>query len=219
MILCIAWDLHPNFEGSYYLDYNEIMQSWNDKYTFCTASLPLYFLKQPVPDYLRWFSSGELHCLPFEKRVQLGEGSWENVAALFMPTDILQLVYDTICGRVTNIPEETLTSVSFLAWLPVDETLALFSRLKHASEDDLRNEKLREQLQKTTLFKNSKEELAKICKELHLDCSGTKVELAQRLAKAKDIRLKKEVPYDGNLDSIPILSSQVGKLGKIDCCC
>ena len=86
-------------------------------------------------------------------------------------------------------------------------------------EEDLRNEKLREQLQKTTLFKHSKEELAKICKELHLDCSGTKVELAQRLAKAKDIRLKEEVLYDGHLDSIPILFYQVRKLGKIDCCC
>lgn len=76
------------------------------------------------------------------------------------------------------------------------------------------NEILRHKLNKLPFYKNNKEELVKLAKQLNVDSSGSKVEVAQRIAKAQKLTLDDSPLYTGRLRTIPILSSNVRKLGK-----
>uniref|UniRef100_A0A7M5UG45 Uncharacterized protein n=1 Tax=Clytia hemisphaerica TaxID=252671 RepID=A0A7M5UG45_9CNID len=114
--LCLQFGLDKAFEGNYYTDYKEMLASWRDKYTFfnCNSDQRPH---QPIPDYIEWIkSSGELHYLQTEQISCLGVGSWERVPGLFMPTSILQMVFDTLILPLNGISQETLLAISLLAW-------------------------------------------------------------------------------------------------------
>ena len=74
--LHMTWHLDLDFEGCYASDYqllqNDLIEertSWRDKYTTVVYSpLPDISCKryelQPMPDYIRWLKTSELHYLP-----------------------------------------------------------------------------------------------------------------------------------------------------------
>lgn len=51
---------------------------------------------QPLPDYIRWKETGELHYLPFNERILIGEGDWDNCPALFLPSKVLDHCFSII---------------------------------------------------------------------------------------------------------------------------
>ena len=81
--LQFQWEVDEQFEGDYRKDYqslhNELIEdvrtAWADKYTAAVytrdedANCRRYEL-QPIPDYLRWYKTGELHYLPLEERAR-----------------------------------------------------------------------------------------------------------------------------------------------------
>lgn len=99
--------------------------------------------------------------------------------------------------------------------LPLDETKSFFERQKNSAEEDLKVEKQRQQLQKTAVFKYTKNELERRCKDMNLTVVGnTKVDLALAVANAEGIQLdESESDFNGQISSIPNLSSHVRKLG------
>ena len=67
---------------------------------------------QPLPDYLRWPRTGELHYLPLEERCLL-EGYWDNIPGVYLPTKVVDL-----CLSVVPKPDDALThQIVLLSWL------------------------------------------------------------------------------------------------------
>ena len=125
------WAVARGFSSTYAEDYtklNDEAVAWKDKYTVCcidNSSNSYLFPDQPVPDYITWIRSGELHYLPLELRRKLKEGLWYSVPALFLPTDILIMAYGLFLE-----PTDTMTeAIAFLAWLPKKEVEDFFAEL------------------------------------------------------------------------------------------
>ncbi|XP_066929109.1 uncharacterized protein [Clytia hemisphaerica] len=212
--LCTTFNLDTDFESNYYDDYKELMTSWKDKYTFFSNSNQNQHPKQPIPDYIGWVRvNGELHYLSKDQISCLGTGTWESVPGLFMPTNILQMVFDTLVVPLNSVSRETLLAISFLAWLPINEVERYFEEETLARKEDFQNSVLREALHKLPFYAQKKEVLQKLAKEKGLDQSGTKLEIAQRIVKADKIKVQTKPLYNGRKRSIPLFSSKVRKLG------
>ena len=210
------WGITSSFEGTYSEDYclmSDPETTWKDKYTFFNVkgkSESSLFPLQPVPDYLRWLHTGELHYLQLEQQKRLANGPWNHTPAVFLPSEILQMVYEIF----PDAGNSTLEAVSFLSWLPISEVKEHFSQLKLQSEEEIKKDVLREKIKGTDIYKKSKAELIKQCRELSLNCAGTKLDLAERIVVSQNIDISTEVTslYDGDLLALPISSSQVRKL-------
>lgn len=113
--LCMTWNLNPDFVSSYYENYQELLSSWRDKYTFYNSSSGQK-PTQPIPDYVQWLETGELHYLSTEDIKSLGTGPWISSPSLFMPTRILQLLFETLVVPLNGLNEETITAISLLVW-------------------------------------------------------------------------------------------------------
>lgn len=86
-----------------------LIKTWKDKYTFKNVkeTIDLFSPSQPNPDYLRWVKSNELHYLDIEKnKKRLEAGVWNEVPALFQPTSVLDLVFDSSVLSHTNSEEK-----------------------------------------------------------------------------------------------------------------
>ena len=109
--LIMSWQLSDKFTSSYIDDYNllnnKLVGSKTchvDKYTTCLIS-PEFIMEtsslvtniQPLPDFLRWVRTLELHYMPLIERQGLENGVWNDIPELFLPSTILELVYKTIC--------------------------------------------------------------------------------------------------------------------------
>ena len=105
-------------------------------------------------------------------------------------------------------------SLVFLFRLPVDEVEQYFQEQTEARKEDYQNAILREALHKLPWYGQKKEALQKMAKDRGLDHSGTKVDIAQRIAKADNIKMSTKPLYNGSKRSIPLFSSKVRKLGK-----
>ena len=80
--------------------------------------------------------------------------------------------------------------------------------VKQGVEEELKNDILRDQLIQTELFRYSKQELSNICKNNQLNTTGTKLELALRLAPVYDIPLNADKDlYFGDIESLPSCTS------------
>lgn len=95
------------------------MTCWADKYSTtiysCSMSGNRYEL-QPIPDFLRWFRTGEAHYMPLEE-VALLKGDWVNIPAIFLPSKVLEL-----CFIVVPSPDDSIIQqMSILSWLTVKE--------------------------------------------------------------------------------------------------
>ena len=119
-----VWDVDKSLTGSYASDYSLLQNkslTFLDKYTTIITNGPdIPKLKQPLPDYVTWYTSTdhELHYLSYEARYNLPEGPWEGIPGLFLPTVILDLAFKAV-GPYP--PNDILYLLSLLAWIAVEE--------------------------------------------------------------------------------------------------
>ena len=125
--LHILWEVDEEFEGEYMRDYqtlhNELTEegrtAWLDKYTTALYSAKEDVRKyqlQPIPDYLRWFKTGELHYLPLEERMLL-LGPWDDIPSVYLPSKVLDL-----CFNVFQHPSDDIIHlISLLSWTTPQE--------------------------------------------------------------------------------------------------
>ena len=126
-----TWETPLEFIGSYMqehlLFHNELLTdrvtSWKDKYTTVLYSpkreitCNRYEL-QPLPDYIRWTKTGELHYLPLEEAANIAHGrSWTDIPGAFLPRKILDLLFNI----VHDPSEDIIKQFVLLAWIPPHE--------------------------------------------------------------------------------------------------
>ena len=118
-----------------------------------------------------------------EPHNRLMEGLWNAVPALFLPTDFLSMTYE-------SFPESTdvlTAAIAFLAWLPKQDAIDFFAQLAWQEAEELKQDQLRGKLRKLDIYKKKKDDLRHECRELKLDSSGTKTDLAERIALHKNM--------------------------------
>ena len=132
----IQWDVDDNFEGDYMNDYlaitNELSRekrtAWIDKYTTSLYSVRdvqcRRYELQPMPDYLRWFKTAELHYLPLEERA-LFSGPWDNIPGAYLPSRILDLCF----SAVQHLNDDIMHQISLLAWVTLKEAKEYYHKL------------------------------------------------------------------------------------------
>ena len=108
------WNVPLDFSGSYFEDhqliYNELVEhrtSWRGKYVAVFYSPSGFITKryelQPLPDYIRWVKTGELHYLPFEETSAIYNGPWMDIPDAFLPTKVLDLCFNIIHNPPENV--------------------------------------------------------------------------------------------------------------------
>ena len=151
--LATTWDLDENFLG-YYRDDYEILQNsfeeegkrtrWSDKYstTILSPHIPAdggktIFTSQPIPDYVRWFTTGgELHYLPLEKVLNLNTDVVDNTPGAFLPSKILEMAYKAFPHEVDTI----LSSIAFLSWCAESDVDTFFKEFKDKLEKSFQDD-------------------------------------------------------------------------------
>ena len=230
--LCAIWNVSMDYEHSYYNDYLTICCQnktstgsnmdfptvYKDKYTFATYRNDLGwkgqvldpFERQPLPDYIRWFSTGgELHYLPYEKRRSFPTGPWDQCPGLFLPTKVLEL-----CCKVFPCPPSDLfQDIGLLAWLSINEVTHFYQTMQEKTELTLSNDRDRFAWSHHQLYRTkSKEELAKLCRDMKIQSNGNKHELVRNLAEnSGQCQPHVTTIYNGELDSIPKQSTLLSK--------
>ena len=145
--LVAAWDVDRHFQGEYLKDhqalcnalFDDITTCWADKYSTTIYSYSMEgrnYQLQPIPDYLRWFRTGEAHYLPLEVALLL-KGSWITIPAVFLPSKVLEL-----CFIVVPHPDDIIIhQMSLLSWLTVKEVKEYQRKLEVQLELQLQAEK------------------------------------------------------------------------------
>ena len=148
----LLWNVKPTFAGSCISDYkliqNELVDrktSWRDKYTTVVYSPnPNISCKrwelQPLPDYMRWLKTSELHYLPYEERAALKQGPWDETPGIFLPTCVLDLCY----SLVEDPSPHLMNMIALLAWTTVSETKQYYDKLKKRMEDTIKSDEEKE---------------------------------------------------------------------------
>ena len=158
--LHLLWDVNPKFKGDYIFDYKllqneelDVRTSWRDKYTtviYSPNSLHILSRRemQPLPDYIRWFKTSEIHYMPYEERKSLREGPWDTIPGLFLPTTVLDL-----CHMVAeDPPHNVITAIAILAWTTVSEVKEYYSKITKRLKETMKNDEERERWKNHTLY-------------------------------------------------------------------
>ncbi len=218
------WGVDENFAGSYKDDYDmlrnkstPVKTSWLDKYTTCVYSSDINSKvarceKQPVPDYLRWFNTTELHNLPYEDRITLSEGVWDETPGLFIPSNILDLAVSVIPFP----PDDVVDLIGLVAWVPPKEVREYYNKSSEEQNRVIGNDIKREQWKNHKLYKEkSKHELEVLCKEMRIPVNAglNKHELVQLISDSKGEDPPAEIQlYSGDVHSIPSSTVAISKL-------
>ena len=72
---------------------------------------------QPLPDYIRWIRTKELHYMSLNERHIVKNGVWNDIAELFLPLLILEIVRKII----QTPPDDIMLLIALLAWVKPDE--------------------------------------------------------------------------------------------------
>ena len=221
--LVMAWEVDETYVGSYSEDYKLIT---NHLGTATTANKDKYgttLLKnscfdrnsevvlQPIPDYIRWVGSTELHFLSYEKTEQLATDMPDiNDCNIFLPTRILDIFFD-----IENDPsDEMLNQLALLSWLPINEVTNYFSKQREKAQKNYRDNVGRETWRKHPLYKLKMDELEQKCKANNVAYKGPKYSLVKALAVSQGENILEEFKpeYKGDLDSLPKNMSMLKKL-------
>ena len=161
--LTYIWQLDRAYEGSYITDYKIINNNlltdrrtaWADKYTtalYSDSCIDLHrFEHQPIPDYLRWLHTGELHYLPLEERT-LVCGPWDNIPGAFLPSATVELCL-SVFQELTDV---LLQQVALLAWITPAEVKAHHQKLLDQHESQENAEQERERWKMHPLYQSNK---------------------------------------------------------------
>lgn len=88
------------------------------------------------------------------------------------------------CFRVLPTPsKEAIGSISFLAWVSLDETSSYFSSMHKKLQEQKEEDMQRKTWKQHFLYQESKETLAKMCSESRLLATGKKHDLVQHIVK------------------------------------
>ena len=138
------------FSGSYFQDhqlvYNALIDqrtSWRGKnvaaFYLLSDSVTKRYELQPLPDYMRWTKTGELHYLHFEETISIYSGPWMNIPDTFLPTEVLDQ-----CFNVMHHPsEDILKQISLLAWIPLWDVQQYQTKLEEQLKSQVKLEQQR----------------------------------------------------------------------------
>lgn len=145
--LHFIWGANRPFTGTYLHDYralrNDLMDgtrtAWLDKYTTSVYSTDgnsncRRYELQPLPDYLRWFKTNELHYLPLEERCLLN-GYWDDIPGVYLPTKVVDL-----CLSVVPKPDDTLIhQIALLSWVTPREVKDYISKQENQFDNQIKS--------------------------------------------------------------------------------
>ncbi|XP_066920718.1 uncharacterized protein [Clytia hemisphaerica] len=117
---------------------------------------------QPIPDFVRWVETEELHYLSISKAQEINEiiPVLTQTPELFLPSRIL----DAVLRIMLEVPSEVLVSLALLEWVPLDD-LKEFIAEKKSKQEKLINEGLElERVRRHPLYKVKKVQLVEKCK-------------------------------------------------------
>ncbi|XP_045170664.2 uncharacterized protein LOC123533093 [Mercenaria mercenaria] len=157
---------------------------------------------QPLPDYVRYQRTEELHYCdhPTTKRIlEITENNEiKHDPDFFLPSRILNLTHLVFKDPPRYITEQ----ISLLAWVPPQD-VDKFINLKK-EEENAQIEKDRENMvwKSNPLFKLKKKELVQKCKQMTINQDGTKIDLIKRLWENQEDHIYEEL-YTGELETVP----------------
>ena len=138
--------------------------------------------------------------MPYELRSSLPTGRWDSVPGCYLPSHVLDLAYVLISKPTGSL----LRSLALLCWVPEDEVTKFFEEKDKEMKKEIHNAIQREQWKTHRLYQEKKDTLVKMCKKAHIEPSGLKHEMVERLVVAQ----KEKIPDP------PILFDGTGKLPK-----
>ena len=127
---------------------------------------------------------------------------------LFLPSIIL----DNSFVINNTPPDDILSVIAILTWLPLDDINRFFQNKKEKEEKDYQQHLSRETWQNHLLYKLT--ELQQICKTNGLPTKGNKHELVKSLAVQNEENepSRFQPHYDGDIKSLPSNMSDIKKL-------
>ncbi|XP_066915452.1 uncharacterized protein [Clytia hemisphaerica] len=174
--MTLTWNANGSTERRYIDDYKYLTSSqpsqprtnWMDKYS-CVVYRESdqdgkldRFQPQPIPDFLRWFETEELHYLSIERTKEVIKAikDLSILPELFLPTKIL----DTVLRITEEIPEDVLQTLSLICCVTPNEFKHAIGekneKLKTTIEDGIEQERYR----KHALYKEKRCVLEEKCK-------------------------------------------------------
>jgi hypothetical protein len=188
-----TFGISEDFQGTYLDDYqlleNQLVQNkktaWLDKYTTVIYNPahppPDYLHRQPIPDYMRWIATSELHYLPLEERLNLNKGAWDTTEELSLPSKILECCYKALPNPAPHI----IPYIALLAWVSEDEVNQYLDKCETDMKEEFENDKKRDQWRQHEMYLKSRSELVELCQKRHLSDEGPKHRIVERLVIAK----------------------------------
>ena len=224
--LHFIWGANRPFTGKYLHDYralgNDLIDgtrtAWLDKYTTSVYSTDensncRRHELQPLPDYLRWFKTNELHYLPLEERCLLN-GDWDDIPGVYLPTKVGDL-----CLSVIPKPDDTLIhQIALLSWVTPREVKDYISKQENQYDNQIKSEMQRRRWKVHPLYKNNnREKLAGMCRSMHIPVTSAlaKHDLAKLICETKGEPCPPDYTqplYHGKLSAVPCTTSAINKL-------
>ena len=168
-----TWNINEKYTGKYADEYKIISNHTGartankDQYGTMlqqvdTSGINGDIILQPIPDYICWMHSQNLHYLSYEKTDQLAKDKPEITKCdAFLPTRILDIFF---C--IDNDPaDEFLQQLALLSWLPVEEVAKYFIKCREKAEKRFCDNIGRETWRKRPLYKLKMDELEQICRK------------------------------------------------------
>lgn len=169
------------------------------------------FTVQPLPDYVRWISTGgELHYLPLEKVQKLDTKVINDTPAAFLPSQILEMMFKVFSYGTDNV----LQSISFLTWCTEKDVITFSQNYKEKLDKSFQTDKAREYWSQDELYKcKNKEQLEELCRKERIPTEGKKHDCVQRLVKKMGAARPPPIEdYKGSLHCIPASITDIAKL-------
>jgi hypothetical protein len=219
--LICTWDVDPDFIGSYIDDYKHLQNaSLDDKRTaWLTPYMATIYSpdpsagteryeRQPVPDFIRWLETGEMHYLCSDQRILFPQGDYDD-PALFQPSKIL----DSFVQIDDDPPEAVKGLLALLTWTPEEEVEREIIRYQSLKKSTMEKEKNREAWRKHEIFSHTVGELKEqggaegICFRPYT----SKLEMVEKLAAKRSLQKPETDIYDGRTDKIPLTLNELIK--------
>ena len=168
----MTWGLNEDFVGSYREDYERLENKfdeegeqtcWSNKYSTIVVNVgeeiaddcKEFLIKQPVPDYVRWFKTGgELHYIPLEKLATLNTGIIHGTFGAFLPSNVLELAYKVLKNDISSI----ISSIALLSWCTEEEVQRYYLEYSEKLNKSYENDKEREYWRQHESYKTKDKE-------------------------------------------------------------
>lgn len=112
------------------------------------------------------------------------EGECDKTSQVFLPSNILDLSLKVFYPKPS---QHTLSSISFLAWIPLHQAEDFFNNARREEEELAEEDNAKEFWSKHPLFvENTRDELVQMCSSNKLLGTGKKHELMEQMAKATE---------------------------------